>query len=1068
MGTVPAFPEQGETIISNCHFANLGEGNPATYSQCFFNAIDQNFPSSILHSNPSPNDTYNYNRYQSTHSGTIPPQCSQFCYISALEVQLNYWPTPYPSQTAELNATAVGNLSAQITPPPPSPSTVVRDGFTFISPSVYVVYSGLEGVNDVFGRIGSSYDNLTIGYHPSELSTVNWCNTCGVTQALNFQDFNTPVQWSVISEQYGCAFYGHSYSTHLLPQSHPPADFVTDYNDLSEYIGFDSTNLAQDWVLRPVLDLPRGLTDVDPAWKGCRKWTGVWDPPRPLFSVDGPGVVDWGSVPKPQVMPQPAITPAAPVIHSEVPAMAPAAPQLPAKQTPAPQAPNVDPGPDSSSGSTDPGQPSPGDNPGGDSPDSTGTSSGANPPGSDSHPVDDSGQHEPPPDPAGDPKGDGSSGSTDTGPDSDPPGSSAPEPVNDSDPQQLPSPQAAKPIDSSAENSDSGSEGPNSGVGDPGNGDNPKPVDPAVGNGGDGQSGNDESGGGPKPPDSNIGNSGDGQPSNDGSGGNPQPGDPAVGNGGNGQSDNHESGSDPISGNPAVENGGDRQPGNGGSEDAPSIPTGPSGTPGAVNPSPKGISTPDLIPAPFVVINPSPKPVLTVAGSLVAIDHSGNVAIGGSTLSAGGSGSDISGTPVSVLPNQGGLLVNGKTIPVPPPATQAPNGDPVVGVVAAGKTWTPAGPSAVAADGQTLYLGSSAVDIAGTPVSLVSAGIVAGPSTIAMPVKNQQPVAWMAAGQPFTKLGQDIIVAEGQTLSLGSEPKVIGGKTFSWGSGGLVVGTSTLGVPSLDQFAPTAGPAAVGPFAAAGETFTPVAGGQIVVDGVTVTPGEAPKTVDGKVISLGDTGMMVDGSTFAIPSATLTGASGSYNVFTAGSQTITSLSPTAFAISGQTFTSGGPAATISGHTFSFGASGVIIDSSSTIALPTVVPLLSPKLDSDFDTFSKIASNVVAIDGVTITQGAPPKTVDGEIVSWGSDDLVVGTSTVALSTGTQGVDELGSLILGGFGPEETGSSASPSAGESATATNLFESAAERSRGLLKGWQSSWLRVFIMIIAMALYI
>ena len=982
----------------------------------------------------------------------MPQQCSQFCYISADQVELNFWPTPYPSQTAELNATAVGNLSAQITPPPPNPSTVVRDGFTFISPSVYVVYSGLKGVNDIFGDVGSSYDNLTIGYHPSELSTVNWCNTCGVTQALNFQDFNTPVQWSVISEQYGCAFYGHSYSTNLLPQSHRPADLVTDYNDLSEYIGFDSTNPAQDWVLKPVIDLPPGLTDVDPAWKGCRKWTGVWDPPRPLFSVDGPGVVDWGSVPKPQVVPQPAITPAAPIIHSQVPAMAPAVPQLPAKQTPAPQTPNADPGHGFSSESADPGQQSPGDSPEGDnSPDSTGTGSGGDPPGSDSDPVDDSGQHESPPDPAGDPKGDESSGSTDSGStdsgstdsgtDSDPPGSSVPEPVDDSNPQQLPSPQTGNPIDSSAGNSDSGSEGPNSGGGDPGNGDNPKPGDPAVENGGNGQSDNDESGSDPKTPSPSIDSSGDGQSDNDSSGGEPQPEDPAVGNGGDGQPDN------------------------GGSEHAPSIPAGPSGTPEVVHPSPNGIPAPELISAPFVEVNPSPKPVLTVGGSPVAIDHSGNVAIGGSALSAGGSGLDVSGTPVSVLPNRGGLLVDGKTIPIPPPPTPAPNVDPVVGVVAAGKTWTPAGPSAVAADGQTLRLGSSAIDIGGTPVSLNPAGIVAGPSTIPLPISNQKPVAWMVADQPFTKLSQDVIVAEGQTLSLGSEPKVIGGKTFSWGSGGLVVGTSTLGVPSLDQSAPTPGPA-VATFAAAGETFTPVAGNQVVVDGVTVTPGGAPKSVDGRVISLGDTGMVVDGSTFAIPSATLRGVSGS-NVFTAGSQTITSLSPTAIAISGHTFTSGAPAATMSGHTFSFGASGVIIDRSSTIALPTVLPSLSPQSDGHFDTFSEIASNVVAIDGVLITQGAPPKTIDGDVVSWGSDDLVVGTSTVALSTGTQGVDELGSLILGGFGPEETGPSTSLTVGESPTATSLFDSAAQRSRGFSKGWQASWLRVFVMIIGVVLY-
>lgn len=85
---------------------------------------------------------------QWTFVATTP--CCQTCYLSGGNVQVQFWPTPAPKP----NVTAV----------------VDKSGFTFVSPSVYVVFESLVAT-DLCGPVGKTYFNTTLSFAQSELST---------------------------------------------------------------------------------------------------------------------------------------------------------------------------------------------------------------------------------------------------------------------------------------------------------------------------------------------------------------------------------------------------------------------------------------------------------------------------------------------------------------------------------------------------------------------------------------------------------------------------------------------------------------------------------------------------------------------------------------------------------------------------------------------------------------------------------------------------------------------------------------------------------------------------------
>lgn len=191
------------------------------------------------------------------------------CLIWLDGIDLLYWPTPYAQR-----------LSPRTTVPPNhgGAATYVADGYTFTSGSAYVVYKNAHAVlpyNTDKSSTGPFYTSLTVRYPNQAISSFYNCNPHGIWPAkqVDFEDFNQPPRWSVVSEQRPC----HLWSIHgdsLQDKTFPPADIATGYDKYTN---------------SPLVLLPGPLTDVDPTWQNCLMGDvsiGLYDPPRPLKPAD--------------------------------------------------------------------------------------------------------------------------------------------------------------------------------------------------------------------------------------------------------------------------------------------------------------------------------------------------------------------------------------------------------------------------------------------------------------------------------------------------------------------------------------------------------------------------------------------------------------------------------------------------------------------------------------------------------------------------------------------------------------------------------------------------------------
>jgi len=196
--------------------------------------------------------------YAFAQSRLPPPQCCASCSIQASRVQVRFW----APETVSAAAT---------TPAPKVQYTLVSDGYTYTSPSVYVVYSGLFAQADcslyAAGQIGNNISATTVAYAPENLSTAE-CYGPGDGgfngwKAIDYTDWASPAPNSVVEKQSGCKPYGG------VSMTDDPA----------------GTNL----VASPQFSLPQGLSTLAPAWSkyGCVPWRyGAFDPPRTLTKAD--------------------------------------------------------------------------------------------------------------------------------------------------------------------------------------------------------------------------------------------------------------------------------------------------------------------------------------------------------------------------------------------------------------------------------------------------------------------------------------------------------------------------------------------------------------------------------------------------------------------------------------------------------------------------------------------------------------------------------------------------------------------------------------------------------------
>ena len=445
--------------------------------------------------------------------------------------------------------------------------------------------------------------------------------------------------------------------------------------------------------------------------------------------------------------------------------------------------------------------------------------------------------------------------------------------------------------------------------------------------------------------------------------------------------------------------------------------------------------------------NPPDHPIadpatLTVGGQVITANPS-NVIVAGSTLTPGSNAITVSGTSLS-LDNDGNLIVNGNSIPIPyaplhvsPPvltvggqsftalpdgfavagSSVVPGGPPVVlsgtpialdysGVLKIGSSSTllpnapavptaniftvggqiiTANPTGFAVGSTTLSPGGSAATVSGTVISLGPSGalLIGSSSTNILPTLSAVPEpVFIVGGLTFTKSSSNVLV-DGKTLSAGGPAATVAGEQVSLASDGrLVVGSVTTNVPTS-----TNGGAV---FTAGGFAFTE-GSSDLVVDGETLFPGGSPVTVAGTQVSLGSDGKLIVGSlTTNLPPSITSGP-----IFTAGGIVFTEGSSDVF-VYGKTLFPGGSPATIAGTPITLGSDGKLTVGSLTTTLPTRITN-GAVFTAGGLVFTEGSSDVV-VDGKTLFPGGSPIKVAGTPITLGSDGkLIVGSITTTLPT-----------------------------------------------------------------------
>ncbi|PNS19165.1 RNA-dependent RNA polymerase 1 [Sphaceloma murrayae] len=198
---------------------------------------------------------------------TAQPPCCSSCYFSAGTMRLLYWP----------------DQASASTPPTTAPRTVVNaDGYTFTSPSVYMVFTSIQATN-MCGLVGEAWANKTLAFHPDDISTINpyITQTVTVTSTSKGQDV-TSVSTRVTMPPSGPIDYAK------LDSNCSTISGYTYYSDHPFNADFGASTVDP---CHPILEIPNALVSAQQAWvdAGCHASPGaggIYDPPITLDSAN--------------------------------------------------------------------------------------------------------------------------------------------------------------------------------------------------------------------------------------------------------------------------------------------------------------------------------------------------------------------------------------------------------------------------------------------------------------------------------------------------------------------------------------------------------------------------------------------------------------------------------------------------------------------------------------------------------------------------------------------------------------------------------------------------------------
>ena len=404
------------------------------------------------------------------------------------------------------------------------------------------------------------------------------------------------------------------------------------------------------------------------------------------------------------------------------------------------------------------------------------------------------------------------------------------------------------------------------------------------------------------------------------------------------------------------------------------------------------------------------------------------VAIGSQKASVGGPRITVGNVPVSLASSH--LVVGTHSHRLLATSRRA---DPSAVAVGSHNVVIPAyGASSIVIGSQTASVGGSRITVSGLPISLAPSHLMIGSISYALPIASGSAKATSvnvagysfaipSAGVGAITIGSQIVSAKGPAITISNTP-------VSLGNDALVVGSSTqlLALPQSTMAAPIT----IGGY----QIIPPGPGSNLVIGTHTLAPGQGI-TISATPIFLGSNFLAVGTSKIPLPTAEPDQINHKQpHYFAIGSQTI-AIQSAGIVVGSQTLQPGGPAITVSGTSYSLGTTefiaGSLTETFPAAAKPShfrpfVVMSGLSQIDASSihdiiavgeETIKLNPSNIV-IHGTTLTPGASGITIDGTVISLGTDELVVGSKTetfsnllAAESTASGG---LGAVIMSGFG------------------------------------------------------
>jgi len=284
------------------------------------------------------------------------------------------------------------------------------------------------------------------------------------------------------------------------------------------------------------------------------------------------------------------------------------------------------------------------------------------------------------------------------------------------------------------------------------------------------------------------------------------------------------------------------------------------------------------------------------------------------------------------------------------------------------------------------------------------ANVLGGSVTAPATVPNRLSPLSSLGGQPIETAADGVIVVGGSSIAAGSHTVVQGITISNARDSAVLIGGTSYARPVVDS---SGSPAQAAVVTIDSSTYTVDTASRLMVEGQTLTPGEAI-TIHSTPISYlsGGSNVVVGTSTQELSGSRINKAQDSRITFAGSTYTVGSSS--GLVIQGQTLTPGGTI-TVQGTPVNYRSGGnEVIIGTSTQRIATTVPQTAQDSVMTFagSTYTE-QSSAFMIDGQTLSKGGAI-TVSGTPISLAAagTDVAVGSSTEAV--------HLGSYIVNGFG------------------------------------------------------